>query len=59
MLAWIVSLPGHPCCIWEPHLWGVSLQCGGAVGLWQKFSVLLKRRSRESLKTQTGCLGHL
>jgi hypothetical protein len=25
MLAWSVSLPGHPCGIWEPHLPGCVL----------------------------------
>lgn len=68
MLPWSVS-----CCIWEPRLRGVevvSSLCAVAAGvcpdcvlwLWgllQKLSVQLKRQSRESLKTQTGCLGHL
>lgn len=31
MLAWTVSLPGHPPCFWEPHPWSVSSPCGGAV----------------------------
>lgn len=55
MLAWSVSLPGHPCCIWEPRLRGegcVSSLCSWLWGLLQKFSVQLRKRSRESLKTQ-------